>query len=145
MLARSAQASLCHRLGSSEAKFIFWDIFVFSIGETPPLERIVVQRISPSFLTHCIPVKSSSHKVLTEYRAVSGVFRTIDPPPPLHPASVSSPRPKGVGVHTRRAVRGWGGGSIFRKTPDIGLASYIIIPLRFIPKCVAEIRSRGLP
>jgi hypothetical protein len=39
------------------------------------------------------------HKVLTyiEYRAVSGVFRTIDPPPPLHPASVSSPRTKGGG------------------------------------------------
>jgi hypothetical protein len=37
------------------------------------------------------------HKVLAyiEYRAVSGVFRTIDPPPPLHPASVSSPRTKG--------------------------------------------------
>ncbi len=50
---------------------------------------------------------------------MSGVFRTIDPPPPLHPASVSSPR---------RAVRGWG--SIFRKTPVIGLASYSIIPLR---------------
>ncbi len=50
------------------------------------------------------------HKVLTyiEYRTVSGVFRTIDPPPPLHPASVSSPRTKGGGVHIRRAVRGWG-------------------------------------
>jgi hypothetical protein len=37
------------------------------------------------------------HKVLTyiEYSAVSGVFRTIDPLPPLHPASVSSPRTKG--------------------------------------------------
>jgi hypothetical protein len=48
-----------------------------------------------------------NHKVLTyiEYRAVSGVFRTIDPPPPLHPASVSSPPTKGGGgIHTRRAV-----------------------------------------
>jgi hypothetical protein len=53
---------------------------------------------------------------------------TIDPPPPLHPASVSSPRTKGGELHTRRAVRG--GGSIFRKTPDILLASYSIIPLR---------------
>jgi hypothetical protein len=63
------------------------------------------------------------------YRAVSGVFRTIDPPPPLHPASMSSPRTKGGGggVHTRRAVRGQYFG---RKTPDIGLASYSIIPLR---------------
>ncbi len=55
---------------------------------------------------------------------MSGVFRTIeiDPPPHLHPASVSSPRTKGRGVHTRWAVRGWG--VIFWKTPDIGLASY---------------------
>jgi hypothetical protein len=30
-------------------------------------------------------------------------------------------------VHTRRAVRG------LRKTPDIGLASYSIIPLRCLP------------
>jgi hypothetical protein len=39
------------------------------------------------------------HKVLTytEYRAVSGVFRTFDPSPPLHPASVSSPAPKAGG------------------------------------------------
>ncbi len=61
-------------------------------------------------------------KVLTyvEYRAVSGVFRTIDRPPPLQPASVSSPR---RGVHTRRAVRG--------STTDTGLvASYSILPLR---------------
>jgi hypothetical protein len=54
------------------------------------------------------------HKVLTEieYRAVSGVFQTIDPPPHLRPASVSSPRTNGVGgggVHTRRAVREVGG------------------------------------
>ncbi len=43
--------------------------------------------------------KTWTLKVLTyiEYRAVSGVFRTIDPPPPLHPASVSSPRTKGGG------------------------------------------------
>ncbi len=70
---------------------------------------------------------------------MSGVFRTIDPPPPLHPASVSSPFPpsptKGGGVHTRRAVRGVGG-SIFRKTPDIGLASYSIIPLRIYSTCL---------
>ncbi len=73
------------------------------------------------------------HKVLTyiEYRAVSGVFRTIDPPPLLHPASVSSPRTKGGGYTLAgRGGDGGGGGSIFRKTPDIGLASYSIIPLR---------------
>jgi hypothetical protein len=59
---------------------------------------------------------------------VSGVFRTIDLPPPLHPASVSSPRTKGGGVHTRRAVRECG--INIWKTPDIGLASYSIIRLR---------------
>ena len=74
----------------------------------------------------------AGHKVLTyilyiEYRAVSGVFRTIDPPPPLHPASVSSreggPPPKAGRGYT--LVGRWGGGGlIFRKTPDIGLASY---------------------
>jgi hypothetical protein len=70
------------------------------------------------------------HKVFTyvEYRAVSDVFLTIDPPPPLHPASVSSPRTRGGGY---TLARQWGGGgSIFQKTPDIGLASYSIIPLR---------------
>jgi hypothetical protein len=46
---------------------------------------------------------------IIEYRTVSSVFQTIDPPPPLHPASVSSPRTKGGRVHTRWAVRGWGG------------------------------------
>jgi hypothetical protein len=74
------------------------------------------------------------HKVLTyiEYRAVSGIFRTIDP----HPLSLyrvcppPAPKAGGGGVHTRRGVCGWGGGSIVRKTPDIGLASFRIIPLR---------------
>jgi hypothetical protein len=54
-------------------------------------------------------------RVLTykEYRAVSGVFRTklLNPPPPppfFQPASESSARTKGGGVHARRAVRGWG-------------------------------------
>ncbi len=67
------------------------------------------------------------HKVLTyiEYRAVSGVFRTIGPPPPLYPESVSSPRPKGGGYTL--TGRWGGGGSIFRKTPDIGLTSYSMI------------------
>jgi hypothetical protein len=43
--------------------------------------------------------KYLNHKVLTyvEYRAVSGVFQTIDPPPPRHSASVSYPRTKGGG------------------------------------------------
>ncbi len=60
---------------------------------------------------------------------MSGVFRTIDPPPPLHPERVSSPRTKGGGVHTRRAVR-WVGGQYFGRRQTIGLASYSIIPIR---------------
>ncbi len=54
--------------------------------------------------------------------AVSGVFQNIDPPAPLHPATVSSPRTKGEGYTL--AGRWGGGGSIFWKTPDIGLASW---------------------
>ncbi len=52
-----------------------------------------------------------AHKVLTyiEYRAKSGVFRTIDPPCVLSP-------------HQRGYTLAGGGGSIFRKTPDIVLA-----------------------
>ncbi len=67
----------------------------------------------------------SNRKVLTyiEYRAVSGVFRPLNTSPlPLHPASMSSLPSGGEGVG--------GGGSIFRNRPDIGLASYSIIPLR---------------
>jgi hypothetical protein len=83
----------------------------------------------PLYIQKCIAVHvycivGYTHKVLTnvEYRAVSDVFQNIDPPPPLPLASVSFPRTKGGGVHTRRAVRGMGGQ--FWKTPAIGLASY---------------------
>jgi hypothetical protein len=39
---------------------------------------------------------------------VSGVFRTFDPPPTLHLASVSSPPAPKAGGTPRRAMRGWG-------------------------------------
>jgi hypothetical protein len=89
-----------------------------------------------------IPDLALAHKELTyiEYRAVSGVCRTIDPPPPLPLASVSSPRTKGGVLYTRRAVRGWG--SIFRKTPHVGLASYSIIPLRFSLSTVESLAAQ---
>ncbi len=53
-----------------------------------------------------IPVRASytaqsTYIYTVEYRAVSGVFRTIDLPHTLHPASVSSARTKGGGVHTQ--------------------------------------------
>jgi hypothetical protein len=74
------------------------------------------------------------HKVLTytEYRAVSGVFKTIDPPPPLHPASVSSLRTKSGGG-TLRAVRG-AGGQYFgrRQTLDWPLTVYNTSTFTFI-------------
>jgi hypothetical protein len=48
---------------------------------------------------------------------MSGVFQNIDPPPPSPPL-----------VRGEDTLAGWrgGGGSIFWKTPDIGLASYSI-------------------
>jgi hypothetical protein len=70
---------------------------------------LVYGYISATFYTY-------PRKVLTyiEHRAVSGVFRTIDPPPPLQPASLSSPRtlaPGGEGVggqyFGRRQILDW--------------------------------------
>jgi hypothetical protein len=59
----------------------------------PGFRRTAVLRLRNSIFFRLM------HKVLTyvEYRAVSGVFQNIDPPPPSQPASVSSPRTKGVG------------------------------------------------
>ncbi len=68
-----------------------------------------------------------------EYRAMSGVFQNIDPPPPSPPSECVLPQHqrRGGGGTPRRAVRGWWVIiSIFWKTPDIGLASYSLIPLR---------------
>ncbi len=45
-----------------------------------------------------------------EYRAASGVFQNIDPPPPSPPSECVLPPHQRRGVHTRRAVGGWGGG-----------------------------------
>ncbi len=58
---------------------------------------------------------------------MSGVFRNYWTPTPSPPsACFLPPRTKGDTLAGR-----WGdGGSIFRKTPDIGMASYSIIPLR---------------
>jgi hypothetical protein len=70
---------------------------------------------------HCtVSSMDWSTKYLHTYRAVSGVFQNIDPPPTSPPSECFLPAPGGEG----------GGGSIFWKTPDIGLASYSIISLR---------------
>ncbi len=68
---------------------------------------------------------------------MSGVFGIIDTPPPLHPASVSSPRGEGGGVNILEDARHW-----------IGLFQYI--PLRWwvwvpIEEKDLEPKSPGLP
>ncbi len=68
------------------------------------------------------------HKAFTSVKEnpLSGVFQNIEPPP-SSPSECVLPPHQSRGVKTRRAVRGVGGGSIFWKTPDIGLSSYSII------------------
>jgi hypothetical protein len=55
---------------------------------------------------------SLAHTVLTaeEYRALSGVFKNIDPPTPSPPSECVLPPYQRRGGHTRREVRGGGGG-----------------------------------
>jgi hypothetical protein len=55
---------------------------------------------------------------------MSGVFRTIDPPPPHRPASVYPPHLV-LWEDTLARGRG-GGGSIVRKTPDTALYSIYV-------------------
>ncbi len=78
------------------------------------------------------------HKVLTyvEYRAVSGVFQNIYSTQQVCP----HPAPKAGGKHSP-GVEG-GGGSIFWKTHDIGLASYTVNSLWFSPFFVILQRVR---
>ncbi len=82
------------------------DLIVMGLKEKYP------SRVTISFTSIWLcrsELNASHHKVLTyvEYRAVSGVFQNIDPPPPSPPSEYVLPRTKGRGVHTRRAVRGW--------------------------------------
>jgi hypothetical protein len=84
----------------------------------------------------CAPYYSKlvGHKLFTyvvEYRALSGVFKNIDPPPPSPPFEwVLPPHHRRGGTHSPAGGVGGGGESIFWKMPDIGLASYSIISLR---------------
>ncbi len=85
-------------------------IFVMVLGEFE-FDNLYDQTDSSSTITLVFTMllligKITKYLHIIEYRAVPDVFQTIDPPPPLHPASVSSPRTKGGGVHTRRAVKG---------------------------------------
>ncbi len=72
-------------------------------------------------------------------RVQSSVWRLPKywPPQPLSTQWVCHPRTKGGGGGRVLAGRWGGGGLIFWKTPDIGLASYSIIPLRdLVSKCI---------
>jgi hypothetical protein len=82
----------------------------------------MVYQLSSSSLS--VPPDGGRHKVLTyvEYRAVSASSKILTTHPPLHPASVSSPAPKAGCTHSPGGEGG--GGSIFWKTSDKGLASY---------------------
>jgi hypothetical protein len=75
---------------------------------------------------------------------MSGVFRTIDTPPPHRPASVYTPPPLVRGEDTLAGVeRGWGGGgSIVWKTPDTALYSIYVSTLWF-QLSVKETSSHG--
>ncbi len=55
-----------------------------------------------------------------EANPMSGVFRNIDPPTPLPPASVYPPPLVRRGGHTLWVERGWGANTV-RKTPDTAL------------------------
>jgi hypothetical protein len=71
-------------------------------------------------------VHFTDHKVLTyvEYRAVSGVFQNIDPPPPSPPSDCVLPPHQRREVNTRRAVRGWGVNILEDARHWIGLLQY---------------------
>jgi hypothetical protein len=83
-------------------------------------------------VSSAIPWWVGPQSTYIECRAVSGVFRTIDPPPTPSPPSecVLPPHQRRGGTHSPGGERGGDGESIFRKMPDIGLASDSIIPLR---------------
>jgi hypothetical protein len=84
------------------------------------------QNIHMTKLINLIDHRNQIPRSIYVCREQSSVWRLpIDPLPPLHPAGVFFPAPKAGGEGV--------GGSIFWKTPDIGLASYSIIPLRQIP------------
>jgi hypothetical protein len=69
-------------------------------------------------------IYSKEDSISVEYRAVSCVFRNIDPPPtPLSTRRVCPPPATKLGGTHSQGGEG-GGGSIFWKMKDIGLASY---------------------
>ncbi len=102
-------------------------------------ETLYIRKIWFSFLSVHPSLWCCTRNILfftyVEYRAVSGVFQNIDPPPPLHPASVSSPRTKGGGINTRPAVRGWGVNILKYARHWIGLLQYNLSTLYTLELC----------
>ncbi len=95
------------------------------------LSTMVTPVISIYLYENCVLVPQSTYIC----RVQSCVWRLPQywPPNPLSTQRVCPPpSPKAGGTHTL-AGRWVDGGSIFWKTPDIGLASYSIISLRFVP------------
>ncbi len=91
---------------------LFYSFSFFLLLPLPTPELFISLTYSVSSVRHIFPdLLTPPHKVLTyiEYRAVSGVFGTIDPHPPLHPASVSSLHTKGGGY---TLAGRWGGGGV---------------------------------
>jgi hypothetical protein len=85
------------------------------------------------FAAHVFSCERVHHEVLTyiEYRAVSGVFRTIHHPPPLHPASVSSSRVvRGWGVNISEDARHWIG--LLQHNPSTGCTNHAICTVRIM-------------
>ncbi len=80
-------------------------------------------------------VAGKTYVLATKYLQ-SSVWRLPNywPPTPSPPSECVLPPHQSCAL----AGRWGGGGSIFRKTPDIGLASYIIIPLRIKQKIVTS-------
>ncbi len=104
---------------------------------TPFVIIVTLQQWSDTYYSHQWP----NHKFFfcdiqqwPEYRAVSGVFQNIDPPPPFHPASVSSPPHQrrggthslggeGVGVNISEDARYWIG--LLQYNPSTGLTVHL--------------------
>ncbi len=77
--------------------------------------------------------ESPTHKVLThvEYRAVSGVFQNIDPPPPYPPSEcVPPPAPKVVGTQSPGGEGGVGVNILEDSRHRIGLLQYNLSTLQ---------------
>jgi hypothetical protein len=103
------------------------EITSVNLRHNEPFETVPYVRDVRKPYLRCIQVPQSTYSKYVEYRAVSGVFQNIEPP--LTAQLVCTPPPLVRGENTLAGWRG-GGWSIFWMTPDIGLASYSIIPLR---------------